>query len=63
VAVINYRSALKNKHKLRCIVGKLDNRLASAAIIEFPIYILAICNFLKRNNNPGRLKTIIHPID
>jgi hypothetical protein len=49
MAVVNYRSALKSKHKLRCIEGKLDNRLGSTVIIGFPnflIYILVTCIFL-----------------
>ncbi|MFT6897170.1 MAG: hypothetical protein ACJA13_001576, partial [Paraglaciecola sp.] len=39
---------LKNKHKLRCIKGKLDNHLESTVIIgftNFSIYILVTCIF------------------
>ena len=49
IVVINYLFVLKNKHKLRCIEGKLDNHLESTVIIgftNFPIYILVTCTFL-----------------
>ena len=63
MAVNNGRLTLKNKHKLRCTEGKLDNRLVSAVIIgfpnfpnfpNFPIYILATCTLMFQNTLTGK---------